>query len=97
MPIVVELSPSELNHVVRLIKLGSLDRVAQLKHVTYHALKRLGVSRDVSLAIPKIPTGSDQFDTGSIVTWINKVQSVDTVAVQQVRQIDATLCVRLNG
>ena len=89
------LPKNQMDNVIRMIKLSSVDRSKQLKHVTYNVMKQLGVKRDKALARTDTPAGSNQFDTGSIITWIKKVKPEHKEAVQQVRVVDATLCARL--
>lgn len=84
-----------MDNIIRLIKLGSLDKVKQLKTVTFYAMKELGVRRRKALARTDTPAGSDQWDTGSIITWIRKVKPDQKEAVKQIRIIDATLCSRM--
>ena len=89
------LPKNQMDNVIRMIKLSPVERCKQLKHVTYNAMKELGVKRGRALARTDTPKGSDQFDTGSVITWIRKVKPEHKEAVEQVRVIDATLCARL--
>jgi hypothetical protein len=85
-----ELVATHFNNIIRLIHQVDRERVLWLRNVSFNTLRRLGVKRDVSKAIGKLPAGSDQCDLGSIRTWMDKVQPTDLVAVAQVVAIDAT-------
>ena len=89
------LPKNQMDNAIRMIQLCSVDKIAQLRHVTYTTMKKLGVKRSRKLARTGVPAGSDQFDTGSLITWIKKVKPEHKGAVRQIRVIDATLCARL--
>ena len=91
------LPKNQLNNIFRLLLNGQIDRVQQLRHVTFGLLKKLDIKRDLSKAITKPPKGSDQVDVGSIITWLNKITVTDKLAVKQLVAIDATACKRMDG
>jgi len=93
----MELAKRQFNDIIRAIKIGDLGRAKGLRTVTFHALRRLGVRRDITKAVRGIPKGSDQFDGGSIVAWINKVQPQHKDAIEQLISIDATLVQKFQG
>ena len=92
-----KLPPDQLRNVIRLIKTVSLDRVKSLRTATYKTLKRLNAKRDLSKARTGTPSGSDQVNIGSLVTWLDNVKRGDTPATRQVKVIDATCCRRVEG
>lgn len=70
------LSKQHFDNVITMIKEAPLERVLQVRTVTYGALKRLGVKRDASAAVKKNPHGSRQNDTGTLILWINGVSPI---------------------
>lgn len=97
MPREYTLPSKHLDNVIRLIKMAPLDHVKQLRSAVWNNLKRLGLKRDLKLARKKIPKGSDQFDVGSIITWMGNIPKADAKAKQQLLVIDATACRRTDG
>ena len=97
MPIEKHLPENQFNNIIRMIKMGSMNVVKEIKTATFLALKRLGATRRPVNARKKIPAGSDQVDVGSFITWMNKVQASDKKAVEQIVIIDATACRRAEG
>ena len=93
----VALPKNQLNNILRVLLNGQIDRVQQIRHVTFGLLKKLKVTRDLTKAIRKPPKGSDQVDVGSIITWLNKIVVTDKLAVKQLVVIDATACKRMDG
>ena len=89
------LSKQQFNNVIRMIKLADVHKIRQLKHMTYNKLKEFKIKRNKSLAIKKIPNGSDQFNVYAVIEWINKIKPEHTEAKKQLRVLDATLCSRL--
>jgi len=92
----LELPKNHFNNIIRAVKLGQINRVREIRTATFHALKRLGVERDLKYGIRKTPAGSDQVDIGSIVTWLKKITLEDSAAIKQLITIDATACKRMN-
>lgn len=88
------LPDNQFNNIIRFVRRGSADEVAQIRHATFSTLKRLGVGRDVSKAVVKTPSGSDQVDTQSIVVWMNQIQIHEKKSVAQLIAIDATAVAR---
>lgn len=88
------LPPNQLNNIIRFARRADASGVAQLRHVTFANLKRLGVNREPGQAIEKTPGGSDQVDVRSIVEWIEKITTDDKPSVEQLVVIDATLVAR---
>ena len=90
----VHLSKSHFNNVVRYLKVCPLNNAQQIRTLTYNTLKRLQVKRDLSKAPKGIPGGSDQFDGGSLLNWMDSILPADTKAVEQVIALDALCCQR---
>ncbi len=98
------MSEQQLNNVIRVIKKESVDKTGAIGRPAHIKLMELdGDARDQGLTpivpspeldldlIPEgIPDGSDQFDPGSIITWINKIQLGDDESIYQLSVIDAT-------
>jgi len=97
MPREYKLPKQHMNNVIRLIHKATLDHVKGLRTASYNNLKRLELKRDLRLARKKIPAGSDQFDVGSIIVWMNQIPKNDKAAIQQLLAIDATACQRTGG
>jgi hypothetical protein len=94
MPVQKEMIDNHFNNVIRLLHRADRERVLWVRHVTFTHLRRLGVKRDPTKAVAKMPAGSDQCDTGSIRDWCIKLKSCDTEAIKQLVAIDATACLR---
>jgi hypothetical protein len=92
----LELPKNHFNNIIRVVKLGEITRVREIRTATFNTLKRLGVERDLKCGIRKTPSGSDQVDIGSIVTWFKKITKEDIAAIKQLVTIDATACKRMN-
>lgn len=90
MPIQKELPANQLNNFVRMLFRADTERVMVLRNATFLALRRLGVKRDLSKAVGKMPDGTDQIDLGSAITWMDGIMSEDTIAASQVVVLDAT-------
>ena len=97
MPREFTLQPKHMDNVIRLIHMAPFDHVKHLRTASYNHLKRLGLKRNAKLARTKIPKGSDQFDLGSIITWMEKIPKTDNKATRQLLVIDATACRRMEG
>jgi hypothetical protein len=94
MSIQKELPANQLNNFVRMLFRADTERVMVLRNATFLALRRLGVKRDQSKAVSKIPDGTDQIDLGSAITWMDGIVPEDTVAVSQIVVLDATAVFR---
>lgn len=79
------------------IKSRPLDQITPLLTHTFHALKRLGVARDLDEAFPGLPEGSTHMDFGTIMLWVDKITPADTAAVKQLICIDATAKTRVTA
>ena len=97
MPREFTLQSKHMDNVIRLINMAPFDHVKHLRTAAWANLKRLGLKRNAKLARMKIPKGSDQFDLGSIITWMEKIPKTDKKAVRQLLVIDATICRRMGG
>lgn len=92
---VLALPTGQFNNIIHSIKVASPETVKQLRHATFHRLRKLGVVRDTGKAVTAAPRrGSAQLDVGTIVAWIGKVTPDETDAVAQLVAIDATLVAR---
>lgn len=94
MPIQIRLPDNQFNNVIRVIKKSQVDRVKNIRQISFDTLKRLKVKRDLSKAVKGIPKGSDQTNVRAIIDWMNKVERKNKWAVRQVVAIDATAVVR---
>jgi hypothetical protein len=94
MSVQVELPAGQFNNVIRMLHCAERERVLVLKTATEITLARLSVKRNTRKAISKTPAGSDQWDMGSVVAWMNKIKPTDTLAIQQLVAIDATVVSR---
>ncbi len=97
MPREFKMPARHMDNIIRLIKMASLDHVKHLRTATWNNLKRLELKRDLRLARKKTPKGSDQYDLGSIITWMDHIPKTDQKAVKQLLVIDATCCRRMAG
>ncbi len=95
MPVLVELTKVQYNKTIRMVRTAGIERLKFVRTATYVALRRLGVKRDLSKAVKKTPHGSDQHNTGNLVTWLARVSPTDKKAVRQVVAIDATAVARM--
>lgn len=84
------LPKNQFNNIIRWINTGSVDRAISIRQASFTALKRLGVPRNEAKAVTGIPNGSDQFDSGSLVTWMQKIKPENKRAIWQLQAIDAT-------
>jgi hypothetical protein len=71
--------------IIRYIKKKDLDSVEAL----FVALEQFVKDRKIKLrkggAVEGVPDGSDQFDRGTFLTWLEKIDSGDGAALAQVR------------
>ncbi len=87
---------------VRMAKSLGLEKVREVRTITWEALKRLGVKRDLSKAVKGVPKGSDQLNVSNVILWLRSVpregeDKYSKKAVRQVVALDATLHNRLVG
>lgn len=97
MPVVAKMPTSHFDTVIRMLKRAESDRVKQVRMASFRNLKRLGVKRDVSKAVVKLPKGSDQVDVGSVVTWMDKIKPENKSAIRQLVAMDATSVRRMQA
>ncbi len=97
MPREFTLPPKHMDNVIRLLKMAPLDHVKHLRTASWNNLKRLELKRNLKVARKKVPKGSDQFDLGSIITWMKNIPKTDKKAKNQLLVIDATACRRMAG
>lgn len=79
---------------LRLVKRSDINVVTHLRTATFQNLNRLGLERDESKAVGNTPKGSDQVDTGSLVTWMRGIKPDERKACEQLVTLDATLVAR---
>ncbi len=91
------LPENQLNNVIRWIKNENEVRLGQLNLAIRRTASRLGIRHNRRLSVKGIPAGSDQFDSGSVVEWLENVNMEDTEARQQVAVMLATVQARLVG
>lgn len=85
----------QFNSVVKVLLSCELDRARQFRTASWTALKRLQLKRDLSKARKKVPKGaSDNYDAGTLVSWMNNIQANEKKAVQQLIVLDATAASR---
>ena len=70
----VALSDAGFASVVRLIKLGRVAQVMQLKEAVQTNMKRLRLRSKGAAPVAGIPEGSDQINVGSLITWAGSVR-----------------------
>ena len=87
------LSDQDFDHYVRFLKKSSLDKIEAAGHALEKAIKDLKVKRSKKTP-PGIPEGSDQVDCGTLIRWIESIQSEHTKAVDQLIVLDAVVCQR---
>lgn len=98
MPIDKCLPPGQFDSVVRWIKRAEADRLAQFDNVLTLAVRRLGITRwKARTAVGGVPEGSDHYELGSLIEWLDRITPDDREAVEQVRRLFATIRVRLGG
>jgi len=98
MPIEKQLPPKDFNTVVRWIKTQSIERVKELVPLLTLTMARVGARPNFRRIVNgPAPAGSDQFDVGSIATWLRGVNKQDKWAIKQVVALDATIRARLGG
>lgn len=97
MAVEIRLPRNQFRNIIRVINKSGIDLSSSIRQITYDALKRLGVKRDLTKAKSGIPRGSDQVDLGSIKTWLSKIQVSNVDAIKQLVVIDATAVVRTKG
>ncbi len=90
------LDKTQFRNLVRAIKNMGLDRVKNIRTVSFESLKRLKVKRDLTKAVKGIPKGSDQYSEAAVFNWLRKVGPTNKRAVSQVIAIDATAVSRMN-
>jgi hypothetical protein len=96
--IVLALPRDQFLSIILNIKNRPLDQVTPLLTHTFHALKRLGVSRDLDEAFPGVPAGhSTHLDFGTFMAWVDKITPAHKDAVAQLVVIDATAKVRVTS
>ncbi len=100
----VALPGYQFDNVARWVLRSDADRLAGIKIALDRAVARLGVAGGLNgprklrrLALTQVPAGSDQFDLGSVVSWLDKITPADTAAVLQVLKLLATVLSRLGG
>lgn len=96
-PINKALEDRHFKTVIRQVKNASMGKVKPLQTAAFNNLKRLGVKKDLSKAVKGLPNGSDQWDAGSILTWMAKINPKDDDAIVQLQAIHATCSVRAKG
>lgn len=60
-------------------------------------LRQLRASRDRGNVVAGVPKGSDNVDTGSIITWMSKISKNNEAALDQLTKIWATGKARLGS
>ena len=99
-PVEKHLPATHFNNVVRWIKRVEPERLQQLLTMVERTAGRLGIRRRAlksGTPIVGTPAGSDQFDSGSVGDWLDKINPGDTQAITQLRTLHATLRARLAG
>lgn len=71
------------------------ERLTQLRVALEATKARLGVRVHQTEPVRGVPKGSDQFDAGSVATWLDSIQPGDQEAIGQVKVLLATLWARL--
>tara|TARA_R100000329_G_scaffold24256_2_gene22961 strand:+ start:5886 stop:6182 length:297 start_codon:yes stop_codon:yes gene_type:complete len=93
----VELADKTFNNVIRTIKRADVAVVMSLVEASQQRLRQLRASRDRSAVVEGVPRGSDNVDTGSVITWMSKINKDNEAAVEQLTKIWATGKARLGS
>lgn len=95
--VIHEMNDVQFSGIIKQSLTVDKDAAQGLLNVTTERLKELGVEKDTTKAITDVPEyGSDQFDPGSFIDWVNKISPIDDNSIEQLLKIDATLRIRLN-
>lgn len=93
----VALPQNQFDNVIRYIKRAEAEKVEQLEAAVLRVVREQRLRTRHVATVSGVPAGSDQFDAGSLVTWLSKVRREDGEAAAQVKQIAATAAARLRG
>lgn len=89
--VVNELSEQGFYSVIYTLLTANSDKSLSIRTASWGTLKRLRVKRDTSEAISKIPKNvSAQWDSGTLVQWMNNIESIHKTSIKQLVAIDAT-------
>lgn len=89
------LNEVQFNGVIRQIKKINRLALEGLAKSSSRYLALLGVAEDASEYVQGTPEGSDQFDPGTLNTWMSGVKIDDADSVRQLVAINATATVEL--
>ncbi len=89
--VVNELSKQGFYSIIYTLLTANSDKSLSIRAASWDTLKRLRVKRDTSKAISKIPQGvSKQWDSGTLIRWMKKIESGHKKSIKQLVAIDAT-------
>ena len=97
------LTEPQFNNIIRLVRMAPHETVKQLVFVLRGDkeqpgyLELLGVKRDLSKAVAKIPDGSDQWNARAVYEWFEKLKPNFRKAVAQAVAIEATAIARVGS
>lgn len=89
------LSGADFATFARWIKTANIDVALGIQAATIANLKRLRVKAKGAEPVKGFPAGSDQVNIGCLVEWAASIESGDTVAVEQLRKLGATVNARV--
>lgn len=84
----------QFNGIIRKIKKINKDAVEGVSKSSARYLSLLGVDPDLSEYVAETPEGSDQFDQGTLNTWMEGIKIEDTESIRQLVAINATAVVQ---
>jgi hypothetical protein len=88
------LPTAQFNNVIHWIATADASRLTAINCVTTLGITRLGLKSLGRRAVSGDPGGSDQFDLGSLKTWIEAIAPEDRQSIDQLLAIDATVKAR---
>ena len=95
MALIKELDASQFGTAIRTIKNTQREVAVQIRHMTHKRLKELGVPRDTSKAVAGIPKhGTNDVNPRGLYEWMDRIESEDEKAIEQLVAIDATAVAR---
>ena len=86
---IAELPDQHVLNYIRMIR-KSKDTAELVENATKAKLEELEVPRNLSAAFTRMPNGSDQTDTLSLMEWMSKITKEDDDAIEQLICLDAT-------
>ena len=92
--VVHALTKEQYSSIIHQVQTVDLDGVRAVVNTTSAKLKELCVARTLNKPHRNKAKGSDQFDSQSIIRWVNGIQADDAESIKQLLGIDATAQLR---